>query len=294
MKLAKLAWATWALVPVAALAFHYGPGQKLYRQDLAASLQAQATALEEEAKQLQAEAHALHVKALRARRQAFVDGKVESEAAATAAAEAESRAFKISSEKWKETADAFGRIQDAAGDADVPTLQKIRWSRSRALVRAGDIWTGIGELEAVLEEIERSDGRGGKSGKDSDMAWATREEIASAYYYGARLMRLAGEPDEEWRVDSAKARQHFRYLAERAKTRGLDNDVVANQERNVELVLDLEQSSIQELEGKALPKDSPLGRNGNRPGQGKGKRKQPPNQRDGRGAGGAEDIYTGW
>jgi hypothetical protein len=276
------------MVPVAALAFHYGPGQRLFRQDLAASLQQNARSLEAEATRLQAQAYQAHLAALEARRRSFANDTPETQAAATAAAQAEGTAFKASSEAWKAVADAHGRILAAATDAPPQTLRKIRWSRSRALVRAGDIWTGIGELEGMLEEIET------EGGKDSDMAWATREEIGAAYYYGARLLRLAGEAEEDWRADSGKARQHFRYLAERARQRHLPDEAVRNQERNVELVLDLEQSSEMELRGKPLPKDSPTGRNGNRPGNRPGKRKQPPTQRDGRGAGGAEGIFTGW
>lgn len=288
MRWSRLGWSAWAMVPVAALTFHYGPGQRYFRQDMAASLQASATALEKEATRLQAQAYQTHLAALEARRTSFVHDTPENQAAATRAAQAESDAFKASSEAWKAVADAHGRILAAATDAPPETVRKLRWSRSRALVRAGDIWTGIGELESMLEEIE------GAGGKDTDMAWATREEIGAAYYYGARLMRLAGEPEEEWRADSGKARQHFRYLAERARQRGMPEQSVRDQERNVELVLDLEQSSEMELRGKALPKESPLGRNGNRPGNRPGKRKQPPNQRDGRGAGGAEGIFTGW
>ena len=39
-------------------------------------------------------------------------------------------------------------------------------------------------------------------------------ELATAYYYGARLMRLAGKPADEWREVAGRARQNFRYLAE--------------------------------------------------------------------------------
>jgi hypothetical protein len=291
MKLARFAWAAWAMVPVAALSFHYGPGQKIYRQDMAARLQETARRLEKEAADLQSQAYAKHLEAIQARRKSFVEGTPESEAAANKATDAENAAFLLSSEAWKSAANAFGQIQDVAQDATAQTLQKIRWSRSRALVRAGDIWSGIGELETVLDEIEGTDKL---DAAGTEMARATREELASAYYYGARLMRLAGEPEEEWRIDSGKARQHFRFLAENARVKGLSKDVAENHERNVELVLDLEQSSVMELQGKALPKESPLRRAGPRPGRGEGKRKQPPQQRDGRGAGGAEEIFSGW
>ena len=81
---------------------------------------------------------------------------------------------------------------------------------------------------------------------------------------------------------------------ETARAAGKDAKKAEEHERNVEVVLDLEQSSQHEIEGKPLPKDSPLGRAGTRPGRNAGTTKRPPNQRDGRGAGGAEDVRTGW
>ncbi|HEY3243758.1 MAG TPA: hypothetical protein VGM03_10440 [Phycisphaerae bacterium] len=288
MKYSRVPWALWAVLPVGGLAFHYGPGQRLFLDERAADLQRSADQLEREAMGQQGAAYAKHLEALQARRAALLDPAPEAESRAREATEAESRAFQKASAAWKRAAEAFGQIQEAATHASPETLQKIRWSRSRALVRAGDIWTGIAELESMIDEFERAGSAG------SVLARATREELASAYYYAARLMRLSGDPAEEWLFESGKARQHFRYLAEQARAKGLGTEVAQNHERNVELVLDLEQSSLFEVQGKPLPKDSPLGRAGNRPGRGDGKRKRPPQQRDGRGAGGAEDVRTGW
>ena len=68
-----------------------------------------------------------------------------------------------------------------------------------------------------------------------------------------------------------------------------------NYQRNLELVLNLEQSSLQELQGRPLPRQSPReGANGLRPGNWPGKSQRPPRNRDGRGAGGAGDIGPGW
>ena len=288
MRVARIAWALWAVLPVAAFAYHFGPGQAIYQHERAVELQRQALELERDAMALHRTAYARHLEAVDARRVAAGSPTPEAEALANAATEQESRAFGLASAAWRLVADAFGRIQEVAKDASPATLRTIRWSRSRALVRAGDLWTGIRELEDVLGELE-ADGLAGSS-----MARTTREELASAYYYAARLMRLSGEPAEEWFIESGKARQHFRYLAERERAKGLNAERAKNYEQNVELVLDLEQSTLLEIQGKPLPEDSPLGRTGNRPGRGEGKTKRPPRGRDGRGAGGAQDIREGW
>lgn len=280
MSIARIGWAVWALVPVGAMAFHYGPGQSVYRHDQAADLRRSAISLEEKAASLQAESHARHLASLEARRAALVSDTPESRLALQRATEAETRAFEASSVAWKLVADTCARIEETAQGATPETIRKIRWSRARALVRSGDIWSGIEELESILADA--GDREGG-------LIRATREQLGAAYYYGARLMRLAGEPDSEWLIETGKARQHFRYLAERAGSA----DTARDHERNVELVLNLEQEGRFALEGKPLPKDSPCRCNGTKPNAGR-KNKRPPNQRDARGAGGAENIYTGW
>lgn len=288
MRFKRIAWAVWAVVPVAALAYHYGPGQAIYLHDRAAELQDHARQLEAEALQLHEEAYAVHLESVEARRKAAENPTVEAESRATAAAELESRAFQRASRAWKLAADAFGNIEEIAQRASPETLRAIRWSRSRALVRAGDLWNGISELESLLSQLEAV------GDAQAHMATATREELAAAYYYAARLMRLSGDPPEQWLIESGKARQQFRYLAEQARAGGMNPEMAENHERNVELVLDLEQSTLLDIQGKPLPKNSPLGRAGRRPGRAEGKTRRPPDRRDGRGAGGAQDIFEGW
>lgn len=288
MKMHRIVWAIWASIPVAALAYHYGPGQASYQQDVAVSVQERANKLEENAIKLQAKAHEAHLAALAARQQAESDPTTENEALAIVAASKESDAFQLSSAAWNAVADAYTEILATTELADLQTRCALRWSRSRARVRAGDMWTGITELEDILNELDESDP------SQSEMAVVTREELGTAYYYAARLMRLSGDAPEEWMIESGKARQQFRYLAEHsAKSSGSVNKV-KDYQRDVEHVLNLEQSALIDIQGKPLPKDSPLGRTGNRPCNGKGKSKRPPERQDGRGAGGAGAVRSGW
>ena len=165
---------------------------------------------------------------------------------------------------------------------------EIRLAKARALVRTGDVAAGANELEdLLLDASDRNEGA-------TPLARAAREELATAYYYGARLMRLAGKPAADWREVAARARQNFRFLAEDAKSRGAASTEVANHEKNSELVLDLEQSSLDELYAKPRPKDSPTGKaNGlgppKRPGRGPNKDGPPA-----KGAGMNGEIGNGW
>ncbi|MGE3108758.1 MAG: hypothetical protein AB7G11_11720 [Phycisphaerales bacterium] len=287
MKMSRVGWAFWALAPVAALAYHYGPGQTAYVQDRAAKLQTTALTAEQAAMSAQDAAYQKHLAGIDARRAAFLSQDPGDETKAMQATKAEDEAYAAAASKWKEVADSLNHVQDTLGQTAPAEARKIRWARARATVRSGDIWGGINELETLVDEID------GDSHGDQALATSCREELATAYYYGARLLRLSGMPAQEWMIESGKARQHFRYLAENADT-GAKADT-ENYQKNLELVLNLEQSTLVELQGKALPKDSPKSCcQNNRNSMCKKKGKKPPTNKDGRGAGGAEEITEGW
>lgn len=289
MLLSRILWTIWALVPIAALAYHFGPGQKAYARDQAAGLQVQAARAEGEAAAAQEKAYAAHLASIEARRAEFLSQSAEDAARARVAAAAEDEAYKAAAEAWKKTADKFGQIETVLAGAPAAELARVRWAKSRAAIRSGEIARGVNELEDLLDEF-LADGR-----EESEIARSTREELATAYYYGARLMRLAGKSAEDWRAISGKARQQFRYLAEQSRERGAAEETVRDYERNLELVLNLEQSSLGDLQGRPLPKQSPRnGANGLRPGNRPGKSPRPPRQRDGRGAGGTGPLDAGW
>ena len=286
--IARFGWTLWALVPVVALAFHFGPGQAAYRASLAKDLVAKADEAQERAMDEQANAYEAHLLAVRARAEAFgrndpaLDAKVEE------AGRVEEAAYAKAAERWKRTAEILGEAQELLGEDPGVATQAVRLARARATVRTGDVATGAEELEALLDLLEeRAEGA-------SPMALETREELATAYYYGARLMRMAGKPASEWREVSGMARQNFRYLAEQARAAGAPAEEVADHERNVELVLDLEQSSVEGLFMKPKPRDCPNGRCdglGKKPGQGKrpGRGDKPS-----KGAGMNGEIGDGW
>ena len=284
----------WALVPVAVIAFHYGPGQELAAREIAAVRLADALELEEEAIAAQEIAYESHLEAIEARRAAFLEGEVDLESSDVliGALAREREAYDIAGDRWEAAANAYEQVEEQLAEADERTLRGIRWSKARARVRSGAIWDGAAELESMLDEIaqDRSQDR------NDDLARAARQELAVAYYFGARLMREAGEPAIDWRAQASRARQNFRYLAETAAVSGKNQAIVRGLEDNVERTIDLEQMDKSELEGRPLPRQSPRMARGNRPGKGQrpGITQRPPTQRDGRGAGGAGPIGPGW
>ena len=283
-----IAWTVWALVPVAALAYHFGPGQRAYTEDRAGDLLTQARKLDATAEAKQETAYQAHLAALKARKAGLDLKTPEAAVAAKSAADAEDAAYTEAATAWSSAADKLKEAHDmlsAAGSEKAPT---VRIARDRALIRAGNIADGVNDLEAMLDTLADT-GQGA-----TQLADQAREEAATGYYYGARLLRASGKPANEWREVSGQARQNFRYLAE-TNTNPSDPKA-AERQKNLELVLNLEQSGSEDLQAKPLPKHSPRrGGDGLRDGTKQGKTKRPPRKKDdARGAGGVGDIPGGW
>jgi len=307
----RLVWAAWALVPVGLISYHYGPGQRELAEDRAARLHAEARDAELAALKAQEAAYAQHLEAVDARRRAFATQSVDDEAAARQATQVEGETYATAAAAWAVAAEQLGAVQGelerGVGSAGGPATD-VRLARARALVRSGDIWTGIEELESLvaLESAKESSVEPGagpaaaaESTPSAEQLRGAREELATAYYYGARLLRLSGYPQQEWRVESGKARQNFRYLSELARSEeGEQAEEVKRHELNVELVLNLEQASLAEVQGKALPRNSPCQGDckfGKREAMCKSKKPAPPrDKKDGRGAGSSAPIGAGW
>jgi hypothetical protein len=285
MIMRNITWSVWALLPVAALAYHFGPGQRAYTEDRAGDLLAQARRLDAAAESAQETAYQAHLAALRARR---TDLKIpEAAAAAKAAADAEDAAYAQAATAWHSTADKLHEAQEMLGAAGSDKASSVRIAHGRALIRSGSIADGVGDLELMLDTL-------GDSGQGATLlADQAREEVATGYYYGARLLRAAGKPASDWREVSGWARQNFRYLAE---ADGPSDPRAAERQKNLEMVLNLEQSSNEDLQAKPLPKYSPKrGADGLRDGTKPGKTKRPPRRKgDARGAGGVGEIEGGW
>jgi hypothetical protein len=284
----KILWTLWALLPVAGLAYHFGPGQRSYTEDRARDVLQQAQKLDVQAEAAQGVAYEKHLATLTARRAALASKSPEDAKASKDAAAASDEAYRVASDAWKATADKLQTAQDMLASCDSSKTPSVRIAKNRALIRAGKISEGVGDLEAMLESLDES------GNDDPSLTRPAREELATGYYYGARLMRMAGKPTNEWREVSGWARQNFRYLAETSDD-SAQCDKADELQKNVELVLNLEQSGQEDLLAKPLPKNCPGGNcDGLKTGK-KGKTKRPPrNKNDARGAGGVGDIGAGW
>ncbi len=283
--LARAAWTLWALAPVAVLAYHFGPGQALMGKAAAARIIETVREEERIAEELLDAAYAAHLRALEARAAASGKEDADLRAKAAQASAEETAAYDKSQAQWQRVADSLQQAITALAPADAAATRELRVDRARAVSRAGDISGAMGELEQLLTEL--SDDKQ----EASSTAMRAREELGTAMYFGARVLRMSGKPADDWRPLAAGARQQFRYLAQHARDTGAPADTIANHDKNTELVLNLEQSGLDELLAKPRPRPCPGGDgklgSGKRPGR-------RPGQQPGGGAGMNGEIGQGW
>ena len=286
-------WSLWAIVPVLAMVFHFGPGQSLMKRDTAIDRLTIAERAESVAEELQSAAHEAQLATLQARDKNERDDTDITRAELDRLLAFEQKAYAAASDAWKEAAERYHEVEMLLEGSK--TANQVRWLRGRALVRAGEVFNGIDELQATLDEALSDPTSKDASGKSSKLVQATREELAAANYYGARLLREEGRSADVWRQVSDTSRQQFRYLAEGASEQS-QAEAAQSLQRNLARVLDLEQQDRSELVGKPIPKDSPRAR---RPGDGEPKRGRPgvgPPRGDqpGNGASGMMEMGAGW
>jgi hypothetical protein len=288
----RVSWTIWALVPVVAVAVHFDTGQQLMARDVAADMLTSAHTTQTQAMAAQSDAYAAHLAAIEARAATFLsDADADAQQRLDDAVAAELAAYEAASEQWAAAAASFELVEERLGEDDTTVLGEVQWAKARAKVRAGDVWDGAADLEALLDRTQQSD-----APKDARLARAAREELAAACYFGARLLRLEGKPASLWRPQAIRARQHFRFLAEDAASSGDNTQAVRALEDNVERSINLELMDFSELEGQPLPKQSPRQARGNCKKSGTCTKisQRPPNRKDGRGASGAGPIGPGW
>jgi hypothetical protein len=346
-------------------------------RDQAAALVSEAQSQSVLATQAQEAAYQSQLSVLNARRAAFVAGvdwqaqpkHPLSQAVLEATAQQDS-AYAHAAEIWNVTSELYAEATDkllkamSTGKAkeagisreDQDLLESLRWAEARAMVRSGEVFHGVEQLQALLDlRVAEANQAASSMGRTPDSSRslptdAIREELAAAQYIGARLLREEGRPPEVWRPVANEARQHYRFLSaadvessagvtkavatmedaadarnasvgtnaetisrDNANTRPSDSppstvggpaasaelDRDQRLQRNLEQVLNLEQSTSDQLEGLPLPRRAPLARRpgdgepGNKPGKGPGRgplRDGPP----GDGAGIPGPFGVGW
>jgi hypothetical protein len=147
---------------------------------------------------------------------------------------------------WKAAMNAYAEAVAALPPGDTEPRFKIRLAHAKARMRAGELPEATLDAEGLLEDATAA-----KVG--AELVKEIRTTVGTMHYYLAWLMRLEGAGAEEWTLETEQARQHFRLLAEDAKSAG--DAKAEDHQKNLEAVIRLARMDLSELKGLPLPKE---------------------------------------
>ncbi|MBV9122063.1 MAG: hypothetical protein JO112_01725 [Planctomycetes bacterium] len=123
---------------------------------------------------------------------------------------------------------------------------RIRLERDQAQMLAHKLPEARKDLEGLVEELKAD------PAQDSQLLAEARSALANAQYYMTWLMRLEGQPREEWEPEIEAARQTYRLLAEQADDRG-DGEAGRHCREDLESAVRLARMDLSDLQGLPLP-----------------------------------------
>jgi tetratricopeptide (TPR) repeat protein len=124
----------------------------------------------------------------------------------------------------------------------------IRLALAQSQMQASQLPEARVALEALLDEFQQEQ----PADVDKRLVKETRNTLASAEYFMTWLMRLEGQPVEEWESEIESARQHYRKLAEDAKESG-DTPTFERHQHDLEAAIRLARMDLAELQALKLP-----------------------------------------
>lgn len=154
---------------------------------------------------------------------------------------------------WADAASAFGAAKGNLAQDEHADAVNLAILEAKARIQAGELTEAQADLETLLEDEEAT------ANPDPELITQLRNEVGTAAYFSAWLMRLDGASADEWKPETEKARQQFRLLSEEA---GAKNDPKAETfKKNLEAVIKLQQMDLSILQALPLPKKCPNGCN---------------------------------
>ncbi len=201
----------WLLLPAAAGAYHYGPGQDRLRADDAAAAAERAEAASKLARE-------------------------------TAARDGDDAAR----EHWAEAEAAYTEALELLPADRVAESRALRLERAKAQMFISQMPQARRDLQALVDELQED------PTADPAQLASARGALANAQYYMTWLMRLEGEPREDWEREIDASRQNYKLLAEDAARAG-DSAQEKQAQEDLESAIRLARMDLDELQGLPLP-----------------------------------------
>ncbi len=240
--------AVWLLVGLVGASLHFGPAQKLVARERVGAALAEISRAEADAARLDTIARERTRERVAAKRRVKETNSPRDIELAQSAISAEKAAWTAAREAWTAIAGSIAGVESSLNDPSLQERTRLTLRRARAISSGGKPGAALGEIESLLTKLDDA------GDADSSEADNARAELADAYYHAALSYRANARPEDQWRPLTATSRQHYRYLAERATAKG-NSDDADRARRNLEVVLNLEQATADELEATPTPTD---------------------------------------
>ena len=149
-------------------------------------------------------------------------------------------------EYWAVAEEALGQALSLLPKERVAETRAIVLERAKAQMQVSQLPEARRSLETLVDELAAD------AQADRALLADARETLANAQYYTTWLMRLEGQPRDEWLKEIEASRQNYTLLAEQSKAAG-DERGAAEQARTVESAVRLARTDLKELQGIPLP-----------------------------------------
>jgi hypothetical protein len=149
--------------------------------------------------------------------------------------------------KWKEAIDAYDEALALLPAEMVETARRIRLARAKAQMHNRQLPGAHDALKVLCSEMQAD------PTADRALLAEVRSSLAQARYFMTWLLRLLGEPSEEWEPEIEAARQTYRLLAEQAGERG-DEDARRRHLEDLEAAVRLARLDLEELVRMPVPR----------------------------------------
>lgn len=236
----------WVFLGIVGASLHFGPARSLTLRERAAAELAAIDAAESAAARLDAAAVERTRERVAAKRRLKETNDPRDVELVKAAIASEKAAWTAAREAWTAVAGSLAQVEATVAHPTTQEQTALSLRKARAIAGGGKPGAAAGEIEGALDRLKAA------GLEESALADGARSDLADAYYRAALSLRVNGKLEEEWRPLTSTARQQYRYLAEKARAAGNPADA-DRAERNLEVVLNLEQASTDELEATPTP-----------------------------------------
>lgn len=186
---------------------------------------------------------------------------------------------RVAEEEWSRAVEQYTLALELLPETETDTIRKARLERSKAQMLCGELPAAYDDLTLLVEELETD------STAPADFENQARLALANAQYYVTWLMRLEGQPRDEWEPQIEAARQNYRRLAELPENGNAEATLA--REEDLEAAIRLARLDLSDLQALAMPSQCKGCKSGQCKCKGKCKKKGKgkDDSKDGRGAG---------